>query len=212
MGLSDKLYNSTPFDARIPYDRNYINIPGDGYVQVRAQQLEDFMPGRPGTEEVRALLNSYGCFLFDTDKSFDIQMLDALKAFVKDRDKQYKDFIDAQVADRVRAGAGQPSEEDLAPVIQRAGLDILKSKIETCRSRAAKLETELRSSGELNTGRAAPKFDPERTSFGTSPPREFPTTRARDAFHDVNLEARERHEKFVAAMEAQSSARVATAR
>ena len=54
MAVVARLRNPTPFDVKIPYERGvYINIPSDGEVELSMEQLDDFRPGKPGSEAAR---------------------------------------------------------------------------------------------------------------------------------------------------------------
>lgn len=57
MALITKLVNPTPFDVEIPYEKGIsIHIPADGEVDLTMGQLDDFRPGKPGSEETRKIL------------------------------------------------------------------------------------------------------------------------------------------------------------
>lgn len=197
MGLSGRLCNATPWDQIIPWHRTKIAVPGDGHVELLPEQLDDFRPGKPGSEEVRNLLNSFGCFLLDTDKSYDVQIYDCLQNTLKARKQQYSDFVSNLRNDRIRAGQNNVSEEDLEGAIQLQGYTQFRDAIEVLERRAAKLRSILAPTGELGSRRQAPRYDPERTCFGISPPREFPTKLALELFLDEHPEARDKHELFI---------------
>jgi hypothetical protein len=197
MGLSSKLCNATPWEQVIPWHRTKIVVPGDGHVELFPEQLEDFRPGKAGSEEVRNLLNTFGCFLMDTDRSYDVQVFECLQGTIKARKQQYTDFVANIRNDRIRAGQNSVTEEDLEGVIEMQGYKTFRDQIENLERRVQKLRNILAPAGELGGRRQAPKFDPERTCFGTSPPREFPTKLALELFLDENPEAAEKHKVFM---------------
>lgn len=206
MGLSGRLCNSTPWDVAIPWHKTKIRIAGDGHFELHPQQVDDFRPGKPGSEEVRRMLNFYGCFLFDTDRSFDVQIYEALQACLAAKKERYRDFVGNLRNERIKAGQSNVLDEDLEGVIQMQGYGAIREQIETMERRIAKLKTILEDTGELGR-RTSPKYDPERTCFGTTPPREFQTKLALELFLDENPEAAEQHQKFLTQMNATTKAR-----
>lgn len=200
MGLSGRLCNATPWEQVIPWHKTKIIVPGDGHVELLAAQLDDFRPGKPGSEEVRNMLTSFGCFLFDTDRSYDVQIFECLQNTVKARKQQYSDFVANLRNDRIRAGQNNVSEEDLEGAIEMQGYKVFRDQIEVLERRIQKLRSVLAPTGELGGRRQAPKYDPERTCFGVSPPREFATKLALELFLDENPEARNKHEQFISQM------------
>lgn len=200
MGLSGRLCNSTPWEQNVPWHRTRIIIPGDGHIELSPEQLDDFRPGKPGSEEVRNLLNTFGVFLMDTDRSYDVQVYEALQSTIKVRRQQYTDFVANIRNDRIRAGQNSVTAEDLEGTIEMQGYKTFRDQIEALERRAAKIRDVLTPTGELSTRRAAPKYDPERTCFGVSPPQEFPTKLALELFLDEHPEAADKHAVFITQM------------
>lgn len=201
MGLSAKLCNSTSEEAIIPWGRGKIRVPGDGMIEVTPEQLKDFRPGQPGSEEVKKLLDYYGCFLMDTDRGYDIQVLEAVDRCLKARESQFKEFLASQRRDLIQAGKSNVTDEDLEGKIEMAGYDRIRDFIESLRARKKVLDQALRDSGEIGT-RTAPQYDPERTCFGCTPPREFPTKLALDLFLAEHPAEKASHDQFIANMNA----------
>lgn len=193
MGLSGRLANATPFDAEIPYSRIAIKIPADSHIELMPHQIDDFRPGKPGSEEIRKLLDWVGCFLYDTDRSYDEQMLQAINSCIKDREERYRDFITHQRNARISLQQTNISDEDLEPVVQASGYSKIRKSIEILRKRKATLEATLKAHKSSN----APKYDTERTCFGIQPPREFATKLALKMFLDENPEIKKDHDKFM---------------
>jgi len=212
MGLSGRLCNSTPWEQNIPWHRTRIIVPGDGHVELFPEQLDDFRPGKPGSEEVRNLLSSFGVFLMDTDRSYDVQVYECLQSTIKVRRQQYTDFVANIRNDRIRAGQNSVTEEDLEGAIAMQGYKNFRDQIEALERRAAKIRGILAPTGELSTRRAAPKYDPERTCFGVSPPQEFATKLALELFLDEHPDAASKHMVFITQMNKAAKREVATAR
>lgn len=203
MGLSGRLCNATPWGVRIPWHRTKIEIPGDSFVELRPEQVDDFRPGKPGSEEVRRMLQDYGCFLMDTDKSYDVQMLECIEACIKERSLKLREFIQNARNERIASGQNNVTEEDLEGVLEISGYGRIRDQIRSLDSRARKLKDRLVASGELGH-RKAPKYDMERTCFGVTPPKVFPSAIALDLFLDENPEIAERHRDFLVRMQAQT--------
>ena len=185
MGITDKLHNPTPFDVKIKYDRGIvIQIPADGQVTLSYAQTDDFRPGKPGSEEVKKTLNHLGLFLLDSDRSWDVQALDALKASIQAKSNQLKEFVNRTRNNR--ASAGTPlTDEALEEILVVSGNGTLRDEIEKLKNRV-KLISETVSSD--TSARVKNPIDPDRTCFGTQPPREFPTKLALKVFLSENAE------------------------
>jgi hypothetical protein len=209
MGLSQKLCNGTPYEAVIPYNNNSkIRIPADSQITIPPHMVDDFRKDTPGYEDVRKLLAGFGCFLYDTDKSYDLQVLEALDAFIKERGEQY-DAAVSRLRQNLMSVNQTVTAEALAPHLERMELYKetvhpgeplpIKNKVDEMKARREKLKSALTASGQIGS-RAAPKFDPLKTSFGCAPPREFPSEILRDLFHDENPEIKAKHNSMVSQM------------
>jgi hypothetical protein len=204
------LANATPYTAEIPYGRTKLVVLADDTLELTAEQVDDFRPGKPGSEEVKRLLNAFGCFLVDNDKNYDVQCLTALEAFVKEKNQQYQEFYAALVNSRINAGVKELGEDDLAPQVKRAGHDVTLDKIKAATKRIERLKNALTSSGELGH-RTAPKYDMERTCFGVNPPKEFRTKLALEIFLEENPEVARAHQEFLSSIETETVDTVAEA-
>src|SRR3990172_4189714 len=134
------MYNATGWEAQIPYSRVKIIIPGDSFVRLTPEQVDDFRSGKPGSEEVRRLLQSFGCFMYDTDKSHDIQMLDCLKSCVKEKEMAFNDYVNNVRNQRIAAGQSVVSDDDLEGMISMGGYNVMREQITTLKARIAKLD------------------------------------------------------------------------
>ena len=93
MPVVANLINPTPFDVKINHEKGvYINVPADGETTLSMQQLDDYRPGKPGSEVTKKILDFEGVFLQDTDLSYDFQALTALRAAVRERKDRIKQF------------------------------------------------------------------------------------------------------------------------
>ena len=171
MSIQSKLCNPTPFNVSLPYERGIkLKIPADGVLELTMRQLDDYISGKPGSEEVRKTLDFYGLFLRDPDLSFDLQALQALQASY-DAKKYMKDqFIRSAQKSRTQAGIVQ-DEETMTDLLNSHGygpnnlggeIDALAERIKFLKERT-----------DQTKRRVIDQLDPDLTCFGTQPPRPF---------------------------------------
>ena len=195
MALITKLVNPTPFIVEIPYEKGIsIIIPADGEVDLSMQQLDDFRPGKPGSEETRKLLNFEGVFLSDSDLSYDFQALQTLKACVKERQERVKTFIDRNKTARLQQGAAI-DDKTMEEIKVSAGYARMEANANKLIARIKVLEGVV--NADENKGAVRQNLDPERTCFVTNPPRQFPSKTALAMFLGENPEIAEKHEALV---------------
>lgn len=201
MSIQSKLYNPTPFDVKLDYERGIrLVIPADGSLELTMGQLDDFRPGKPGSEEVRRTLDWYGLFLRDPDLSFDSQALKALKASRNSKKSQYDAFV-TSVRDQRTALGREPDDDTLNALKAKSGYgqDGLEGQIVALEARIEMLEKEQVSESSAKT---IEQLDPELTCFGVQPPRQFETKLQLKMFMTAQpKEIIEKHEAFVAALE-----------
>lgn len=199
MSISNKLCNPTKFDREIDYDRGIvIKVPAEGSVQLTVGQMADFQEGRPGSEEARLKLTTQGLFLFDNDREYDVQALEAIRLCIKHLEGRYNEAV-ARLQD-MHIAANLPSNpEDSAfqNKLRTMGLLRLKAETDMLKKREAVYHEAVGPQGDKFSGNVQ-KFDPERTCFVTDPPHEFPSKTALKVFLDENPEVKARHEKFSA--------------
>ena len=164
----------------IPYDKGVvIKIPADSQVDLTMGQMDDFRPGKPGSEEARHLLEYYGLFLLDGDRSWDEQAVDAIDKSLREKKLQLDAFV-SRIRDS-RLAAGSPIDDDtMQEVIARAGHDKTQDQCELLEKRKKYLNNVLRDVGAK--GKVKETLDPKRTCFITQPPREFPSETALQLF------------------------------
>lgn len=192
MAVVANLINPTPFDVRIPYSKGIeIRIPADGETNLSMQQLDDYRPGKPGSEETKLILDFEGVFLQDSDLSYDFQALGALKSFVAMRNDRIRTFVEG--AKRSRTQAGVNVEEDVIEELKaQAGYAKMQAKVDKVVARIKILE-KLVSQDEAK-GSVKRTLDPERSCFATNPPRQFPSKTALAMFLGENPEIKEKHD------------------
>lgn len=194
MGLTDKLCNPTPFEVVIKWEPGIpIIVPPDGHARLNYQQLEDFRPGKPGSEEIRNMIEPDSIFLFDDDKTYDSQALASIERAIKLLSAEYTTRITHLRNSRSAQGM-KLDDETLEALVQQIGLDRIRDKIEVLKGRKTLLDKAV-SGKDAKIGRQA--FDVKRTCFGLNPPREFESETHLAIFLNENPELGLAHKKFV---------------
>lgn len=198
--LTNRMFNATPFRVKFPWDKGInITIEPDGYLDLSNAQLADFQPGQPGSETVQTLMNDFGLFLRDTDRTFEAQCLDALKACRRSKNSHFEESTNN--LRRSRAAAGIVDNPDaLEETFRQLGLSNLRDQVQRLDSRIRMVEAEV---AKQKTSAAKVKFDPERTLLFTNPPRVFETPFAMKMFlaDPANAALKAQWEAWKAAME-----------
>jgi hypothetical protein len=195
MAVVARLVNPTPFDVKIPYERGvYINIPSDGDVELSMQQLDDFRPGKPGSEAARKLLDFEGVFLQDTDLSYDLQALRALQTAVTERKDRIKTFTERTRNSRI-AGGATVDDATMEDLIQNSGYGRMINDVAKLESRIKTLQVVV--SADTSKGSVRQNLDPERTCFVINPPRQFPSKTALAMFLTEHPDIAAQHEALV---------------
>jgi hypothetical protein len=201
MALVAKMINPTPFDVKIPYEKGrYIRVPADGEIELSMGQLDDFRPGKPGSEAPKKLLDFEGVFLQDSDLSYDYQALQALETAVQERKARLKDFIERTRNSRIQGGVSV-DDDTMDELVQSSGYGKMQDVINALNARIVLLKQVV--SEDANKGAVRQNLDPERTCFVINPPRQFPSKTAMKLFLLENPEIAKDHNEFVGAAEAQ---------
>ncbi len=193
--------NPTPWDVSLPYTSGInIKVPGDGERELSMQQTDDYRSGKPGSEEVRKTLDWHGLFLLDIDLSYDVQALKALKATYREKNKQYNDFVTRTQDNRIASGR-QLDDDTLEALIQSSGYgdDGLRGQLKILKGRIQYYEEVLKETE--SSGEVVEKLDPERTCFGTAPPRQFSSKTQLGMFLKENPQYVEQHNALLAAIQ-----------
>ena len=194
MTVEAKLINPTPFDVKIPYERGvYINIPSDGDVELSMQQLDDFRPGKPGSEAARKLLDFEGVFLSDTDLSYDLQALRALETAVRERKDRIKTFIDRTRNSRI-AGGATVDDATMEDLIENSGYGRMQNDVDRMVARIGTLRGVVKD--DATGGAVRQNLDPKRTCFVINPPRQFPSETALAMFLNEHPDIAKQHEEL----------------
>lgn len=195
MSFTNKLINPTPFDIEIPYDRGIkIKIPADGEAELVYEQVDDFVAGKPGSEEVRKLMNYYGVFLMDTNRSYEIQALETIRACIQARKSQFDEFVRGLRALRTQQGQ-KVDEEAMEEAVRTAGYARIRDQIETLKKREKFLAEHV--AKDESGGKVRGDLDPSRTCFVTNPPKVFPTATALQMFFLENPDLKEKNDAIV---------------
>ena len=170
--LTNRLTNATPFHVDIPWDKGVsIKIDPDGHYDLSNIQLVDFQPGQPGSETIQNIMNDYGIFLRDTDRTFEAQALEALVACRRSKNTHYEDSTNRIRNTRAAAGIVD-NPEALTETFRQLGLLNIKEQVERLDRRIAALRAEV---ATQKTSVSAEKMDPDRTLIFVDPPKVFAT-------------------------------------
>lgn len=197
MGITSRLCNPTPFPVKFQWEPGRpIIIDPDGFAELTHEQLLDFRPGQPGSEEVRKQTDFLGIFLFDSDRSYDVQALEACRLASKVKNEEYK--LRMQNLRNMRTAAGmRPDEDTMTELERQSGLYRLREE-----SAALKARVEIFGEAVANEEtRSKEAIDFTRTCLATNPPREFASPTALKVFLSENPDVAERHFALVTAMQ-----------
>lgn len=193
--LTSKIVNPTPFKVEFNWDKGIVlEIPPDGELDLTMQQMDDFRPGKPGTEEVKHQMDYYGIFLLDGDRSWEEQAIKALESSFKVKKAQVDQFVTNMRNSRISAGA--PVNEDaMEELIVMSGQGKVRDECETLQKRINHLRKILDKTG--TKGKVKETLDPKRTCFILNPPKQFMSETQLELFlMDQTPEFRKKHEEF----------------
>tara|TARA_R110000765_G_C18902712_1_gene604220 strand:+ start:199 stop:756 length:558 start_codon:yes stop_codon:yes gene_type:complete len=156
------------------------------------RQLDDFRPGKPGSPEVRGVLDYHGLFLLDPDRPYNNQALEALQRSHKAKKSQYDAVIKNLRSSRAATGVAHDDSAFDETLIQ-LGYAELARKIGVLKLAISKFQDAVDAVKEA-TSRT--QLDPKRTVFTMEPPREFPSVAAMEFFLDQNAEIKAKHIAF----------------
>ena len=203
MGYTNTLCNPTPFDAVWDWSRGIvIKVPAFSEVELTdIQMVDDFRPGKPGSENVEDNMRVLGIFLRDPNRSYDSQALETLQGAVK----EYKARLQSSTTTLRSLSATTPgfNENNFEEILRQHGLDMVKNKIAILEGLAKQYQKAVDKAGTVT---ASQGFDPERTIFVMNPPKEFASKTAMESFLAMpdNAELRVEHDKFMKKLEAKS--------
>lgn len=200
MAYAAKLMNPTPWEAKLDYSGGVrVRVPAFDHTNLSMQQMDDFRGDKPGSEAVEAVLDTYGLFLFDSDRPYDNQALDALKRMHAVLSDRYRN-VEKNLRDSRAAQGINPDEQALTATINQMGYGAIKQKIEVLKKQISEYENVVGPDRQVRA-----KLDPKRTIFVLNPPREFPSVAAMNFFLEQNPEVKAEHEAFTSRQEATAS-------
>jgi len=195
MAVVANLINPTPFDVKIAYQQGvYIHVPADGEVNLSMQQLDDFRPGKPGSEETQKILDFEGVFLQDSDLSYDFQALGALKAYVTDRKDRIRTFLERTKGSRTQQGVNV-DDEVMEELMEQAGYGNMQRKVDKVIARVKILEGLV--NADEAKGSVSRALDPTRSCFVINPPRQFPSKTALAMYLAENPDIKKKHDELL---------------
>ena len=197
MGITSRLCNPTPWEVTLPWEPGReLVIPPDGFVELTHEQLLDFRPAQPGSDEVKKQTEFFGIFLFDSDISYDQQALDAVTRCADILEKEHQSRM-LNVRNMRVAGGMTPDEDTMNDLERQMGLDGFRKKAVSLRERAKVYASAV----EDADVRKKETIDFTRTCLATNPPQEFASPTALTIFLSENPEIAEKHNALVSAME-----------
>ncbi len=195
MAVVANLINPTPYDVSIAYQQGvFIDVPADGEVNISMQQLDDFRPGKPGSEETKKILDFEGVFLQDSDLSYDFQALESLKSYVRERKDRIRTFLERTKGVRTQQGVNV-DDDVMQELLDSAGYGNMQRCVDKVQGRISLLE-KLVNTDEAK-GYVGRTLDPERSCFVTNPPRQFPSKTALALFLAEHPEIKAKHDALL---------------
>lgn len=186
--------NPTPFKIKIPYERGIdIIIEPDSAIDLTISQMDDFRPGKPGSEVTKSILEFEGAFLVDSDRSYDSQALEACAISLKKKEERVKEFIERNRNARIAGGAAA-DEVTMDEILLSAGYGKMLKEIEILKNRVKIYQDVLNKDNAK--GRVKETLDPKRTCFVLQPPRQFESETSLKIFLSENPEIKEQHDQF----------------
>jgi hypothetical protein len=178
--LTNYLCNPTGKDAKINWDKGVdIIVKADDKLSLSVAQMDDFRPGKPGSEEALKQLEYNGLFLLDGDKSYEEQALKALAACHRAKKEQLDSFVNRLRDNRIASGS--PINDEAMQELKRvAGYLTFEEDVNSVKRRLEALRKIVNSKGTV--GKVKETLDPKKTCFITTPPREFPSETALELF------------------------------
>jgi hypothetical protein len=159
--------------------------------------MDDFRPGKPGSEEVKSQLDYYGLFLLDGDLSYDSQALKSIQASLKSKKDQYDGFVKRLRDSRISTGS-PVTEESMEEAIRAADYDRIEDQVIKLKKREEILRKTV--SAEKSPS-VKEDLDPKKTCFVTDPPRQFASETALKMFlSEQDAEFVKKHEALQRAM------------
>lgn len=168
--ITNRLCNPTPFEVVWNWHLGIvIRVQPDSHYDLSNQQLVDFQPGQPGSEGIKQLMDELGVFLRDTDRTYEAQALECLKACLKARKQHYDEGTNNIRKNRASSGiVDDPAA--LEETFKQMGYLRLRDQVERLQFRV-KMFGQAVDEQKANTVES--DVDPDRTLLFTDPPKTF---------------------------------------
>lgn len=156
----------------------HIKIQPDSSYTLSNDQLRDFQPGQPGSESIQQLMNEYGIFLRDMDRTYESQALEALRLAHRAKKTHYEEATGNLRRSRASQGIVD-NPEALEETFRQLGLVALREQVEGLAFRIKQFEQAV---AEQKSTVQADTIDPDRTLLFVDPPKVFETKFALQVF------------------------------
>lgn len=177
--ITNRLCNPTPFEVKWDWHLGIvIRIQPDSHYDLSNQQLPDFQPGQPGSEAIQQFMNELGVFLRDTDRTYESQALECLKACLRARTTHYNEAANNVRKNRAQGGIVD-NPEALEEIYRQMGLVALREQCDKIKFRVSQYEQAV---AEQKAVSKESDIDPDRTLLFTDPPKTFETKFALQVF------------------------------
>jgi len=198
--IQNRLCNASGFDVELNWHAGIdILIPADGWVDLEANQMGDFRDGQPGSEAVRETMDHFALFLRDSDRTYEVQMLEAVQRSIRSKETLHKGVVANLRKSRLSEGLND-TKEVFEELLESVGQIKLREQIEALKRRQKML-------AEHVSAKAADKpvhedLDPKKTLFfedGTY--KLFATEIALEIYlgEPGRADLKKQHEEFLAA-------------
>lgn len=198
--IQNRLCNASGFEVEIRWHAGIdILIPGDGWVDLEANQMGDFRDGQPGSEAVRETMDHFALFLRDADRTYEAQMLEAVQRSVRSKETLHKGVVANLRKSRLSEGLNDTAEV-FEELLESVGQVELRKQIEALKRREKTLAKHV--SAEAADKPVHEDLDPKKTLFfedGTY--KLFATEIALEIYlgEPGRTDLKKRHEEFLAA-------------
>lgn len=201
--LSNRLHNPTKqLVDWLWHGGVHIKIQPDSHYDLTNAQLVDFQPGQPGSEAIQQLMKELGIFLRDTDRTYEAQALECLRACHKAKKTHYEEATNNLRRSRAQAGIVD-NPEALEETFRQLGLVALRDQVEGLAFRIKQFEKAV---AEQKTAKQADAIDPDRTLLFVDPPKVFETKFALQVFlsEPENAELKKKYDGWRKALDAKA--------
>ena len=197
-----KLCNPTPIDAEIHYEAGKVlKVPAFEEIPLTLQQMDDYRPDKPGSEDALEDLIPWGVFLKDDDRTYEDQALEALNKAIEQKELRFKEGVtNMQRLESRRPGGGNTEEE---AVVEFLEFGPLQKEIEIFKSIQSQYKQEVEATGGR---RIREQIDPNlAVFFANNKPKVFPTKSARDWYlSQATDEIVAEHEEYMSKLKVES--------